>query len=136
MSTQSVIHPVEQQKSPRSKAVIERLYAYRSDSQQTPQQITQTELVLFLSLVGRLKQLEEQLAAAQDDLKARLEAGAVVQSGDHVARLDERSRRNVAWRGVAENLADTVFGEGKGPVYCQEVLDSTEPTRTVSLTVR
>jgi hypothetical protein len=102
----------------------------------SPQQITQTELVLFLSLRGRLQQLEEQVTTAQDDLKARLEAGAVVQPGDHVARLDERARRNVAWRGVAEDLADTIFGEGKGAIYCEEVLNSTAPTRTVSLTVR
>ena len=98
--------------------------------------ITQTELVLFLSLRGRLQQLEEQVAAAQDDIKARLEAGAIVQPGDHIARLDERSRCNVAWRGVAEDLANTVFGEGKGEAHCEEVLASSKPTVTVSLVVR
>jgi hypothetical protein len=102
----------------------------------TPQAITQTELVLFLSLRGRLQQLQEQVDATQDDLKARLDAGAIVQPGDHVARLDERSRRNVAWRSVAEDLADTVFGEGKGEAYCEEVFASTTPTPTVSLVVR
>lgn len=102
-----------------------------------PQQIiSQTELVLFSSLRGRLQQLEEQVAAAQEDLKARLEAGAIVQPGDHVARLDERSRRNVAWRAVAEDLADTVFGKGQGASYCCEVLNSTKPSITVSLVVR
>lgn len=58
----------------------------------TAQTITQVELALFLSLRGRLQQLEEQVAAAQDDIKARLEAGAIVQPGDHIARLDERSK--------------------------------------------
>jgi hypothetical protein len=81
-----------------------------------PQAITQTELVLFMSLKGRLQQLEEQVAATQENLKTRLEAGAIVQPGDHIARLDERSRRNVAWRGVAEDLPETVFGDGKGTV--------------------
>lgn len=94
-----------------------------------------TELVLFLSLRGRLKQLEEQVVAAQDDIKARLEAGAIVQPGDYIARLDERSRRNVARRGVAEDLANIVFGDGKGEAYCEEVLASTKPTVTVSLVV-
>jgi hypothetical protein len=102
----------------------------------SPQAITQTELVLFLSLKGRLQQLEEHVAAAQEDFKARLEAGAIVQPGDHVARLDERSRRNVAWRTISENLADTVFGEGKGKDYCEEVLAATQPTRTIALIIR
>lgn len=102
----------------------------------TPQAITQTELVLFLSLRGRLLQLEEQVAAAEADLKARIGAGAIVQPGDHVARLDERSRRNVAWRCVAEDLANTVFGEGNGAAYCEEVLASIEPTRSLNLIVR
>lgn len=101
-----------------------------------PQAITQTELVLFLSLKGRLQQLEEQVTATQEGLKQRLEAGATVQPGDHIARLDERTRRNVAWRAVSENLADTVFGEGKGKEYCEEVLNSTQPTVTVALIVR
>jgi hypothetical protein len=123
MATQSVIHPVGQSKI----AVL---------PFSSPQAITQTELVLFMSLKGRLQQLEEQVAATQESLKTRLEAGATVQPGDHIARLDERSRRNVAWRGVAEDLAETVFGDGKGATYCDEVLASTEPTRTVTLVVR
>ena len=126
MATQSVIHSVQQQKS----AVV---FPVPKQSQQT---ITQTELVLFLSLRGRLQQLEEQVAAAQEELKARLEAGATVQAGDHIARLDERARRNVAWRACAEDLANTVFGEGKGVAYCDEVLNSTKPTRTVSLKIQ
>jgi len=110
----------------------------RSLSVVAPQQdqITQTELVLLLSLRGRLEQLEAQMTAAQEDLKARLLGGAVVQPGDHVCRLDERSRRNVAWRAVAEDLANTVFGEGEGETYCQEILDSVPPTITVTLVVR
>lgn len=103
---------------------------------QFPQAISQTELILYLSLVARLLQLKEQVDAAQAEFKARLEAGAVVQQGDHIARLDERSRRTVAWRGVAEDLANTVFGDGKGPAYCDEVLDATPSTITTSLVVR
>lgn len=98
--------------------------------------ITQVELALYLSLARRLAQLEEGVKDAQEDLKARLAAGAFVQPGDHIARLDERSRRNVGWRAIAEDLADTVFGDGKGEAYCEEVLASTKPTVTVSLVVR
>jgi|ERR1700730_2672855 len=126
MATQQIVSPVgQQQKS----AVV-------TFPNQSPQTISQTELVLYLSLVGRLQQLEEHVAAAREEFKARLEAGAVVQPGDHVARLDERARRNVAWRVVAENLADIILGDGKGVAYCEKVLNSTKPTRTVSLVVR
>jgi hypothetical protein len=58
----------------------------------SPQAITQTELVLFLSLRGRLQQLQEQIEADEHDFKVRLEAdAAIVQPGDHAARLDEHS---------------------------------------------
>jgi hypothetical protein len=125
MASSSVIHPAQQQKS----AVV-------PISRQFPQAITQTELVLYLSLVGRLQQLQEQVETAQEEFKTRLEAGAVVQPGDHIARLDERARRNVAWRAISEDLADTVFGEGKGASYCDEVLGATQPTLTIALVVR
>jgi hypothetical protein len=125
MSTQSVVHPVK----PSKFSVV---FPARPDSQT----ITQTELVLYLSLKGRLEQLQEQVAAAEAELKGRLEAGAIVQPGDHIARIDERSRRNVAWRKVSEDLADTVFGDGKGAAYCDEVLASTEPTITTNLVIR
>jgi hypothetical protein len=123
MSAASVIHPISQSKP----AVVVTIQSA---------QITQTELVLFLSLKGRLQQLQEQVGAAEADFKARLEAGAIVQPGDHVARLDERSRRNVAWRRVAEDLADTIFGDGKGVAYCDEVVNATKPSGTVGLVVR
>jgi hypothetical protein len=99
-------------------------------------QITQTELVLFLSLRGRLEQLQAQVEDAAQSIQARLEAGMPVQPGDHVARLDEHSRRNVSWRAVTENLADEVFGEGRGKAYANEILDETQPTISTSLVVR
>ena len=126
MATQQIVSPAgQQQKS----AVV--LFP-----NQSPQSITQIELALFLSLRGRLQQLQDQVDAAEQDFKARLEAGAIVQPGEHVARLDERSRRNVAWRGVAEDLANTVFGDGNGAKFCDEVVNATHPTVTVSLVVR
>ena len=77
-----------------------------------------------------------QVTAAHDDLKNRLLGGAVVQPGDHVARLDERTRRCVAWRAVTENLADEIFGQGRGAAYAEEILNETQPTTTICLVVR
>jgi hypothetical protein len=126
MATQQIVSPVRQQQ----KSTVVPF------PQALPQAITQTELVLFLSLRGRLQQLQEQVDAAQAEFKARLEAGAIVQPGDHVARLDERSRRNVAWRGISEDLANTVFGDGNGVKFCDEVVNATQPTVTISLVAR
>jgi len=95
--------------------------------------ITQTELGLLLSLRGRLRQLEEQVSAAEDSIKARLEASAPAEPGDHSAALEEHWRRNVPWKDVVIRLADRLGLDGEA--YCANVLGNTKPTRTVSLLV-
>jgi len=93
--------------------------------------ISQTELGLVLSLRDRLKRLEIDLAAAEDSIKARLEAGAEVEVGDRVAELRESFRRAVSWKAVVFRLATRLRYDGER--YCNRVLASTKPTRTVSL---
>jgi len=100
-----------------------------------PEPITQLELAAFLSLRGRLHQLEKHVEDAEQSIKERLEKGCLVEEGDHTATLKENLRRNVAWREVCERLGDRLFGNGKGEPYCERVLASTKPTRTVSLKV-
>ena len=95
--------------------------------------INQVELELLLSLRGRLKQLQEQIATEEESLKARLLAGAVIERGDHVAELKEGSRRSVAWKDVCIRLADRLKLDGE--MYCARVLAATKPTKTVSLEV-
>jgi alkanesulfonate monooxygenase SsuD/methylene tetrahydromethanopterin reductase-like flavin-dependent oxidoreductase (luciferase family) len=124
MATQQIVSPVVQQQ--KSAVVF-------SIAEQSPQQITQTELVLFLSLRVRLQQLDEQVAAAQEDFKARFAAGALVQPGDHRAELKENFRRNVSWKDVTVRLAQRLKMDGEA--YCAKVLSSTKPSRTVSLVV-
>jgi hypothetical protein len=101
-----------------------------------PQTVTQLELTALLSLRGRLHQIQQQVEQAESSIKARLESGCVVEEGDHSAELKEQSRRNVAWREVCERLGDRLFGNGKGGPYCERVLSSTKPTRTVSLKIQ
>ena len=98
-----------------------------------PQTITQLELTALLSLRARLHQIEKQVEDAEQSVKSRLEAGCSIEEGDHIAELKESFRRNVAWREVCERLGDRLFGNGKGEPYCEKVLSSTKPTRTVSL---
>lgn len=95
--------------------------------------ITQLELELFLSLRNRLQQLEAQVVASEAALKSRLEAGATVDPGVHVAELKESSRRNVAWKDVTMRLAERLDYDPEA--YCSNVLVHTKPTRTVSLVV-
>jgi hypothetical protein len=89
---------------------------------------------MFLSLRNRLSRLEEQVATEEAALKARLEAGANVESGVHIAELKEHSRRNVAWKEVVVRLATRLKLDGEA--YCARVLAATKPTRTVSLVVK
>jgi len=100
------------------------------------EQITQFELAALLSLRNRAQQLSEQIADAEASIQARLESDAAVEAGLHIAELKESFRRSVAWRVVAERLADRLYGNGKGDGYCDRVLHSTNPTLTVSLVLR
>jgi hypothetical protein len=98
-----------------------------------PKSITQLELAAFLSLRGRLHQLQEQVEAAEQSIKSRLEAGYSVEDGDHSAELKESFRKNVSWRSVSSRLADRLNLGGEA--YCLKVLNSTKPTRSISLVV-
>jgi hypothetical protein len=95
--------------------------------------ITQLELEMLLSLCNRLAQLEAQLGAEEETLKTRIESGAAVEPGVHVAELKENFRRNVAWKAVVIRLADRLKLDGEA--YCARVLAATKPTKTVSLDI-
>jgi len=88
--------------------------------------ITQLELTVFLSWRGRLQQLEEQVKQAEQSVKARLDHGAALESGDHRAQLKENFRRNVSWKDVVIRLANRLRMDGEA--YCAKVLNSTKPT--------
>jgi len=120
MATQSVIHPIGQSQP----AVVVPIAPF-------PRPITQAELEEVILLRRKMETLE----GLEADLKQRLTAGATVEDGIHIARLKHGSRRNVAWREIAERLGDKLFGNGKGEPYCEKVLNSTKPTSTVSLVV-
>jgi hypothetical protein len=95
--------------------------------------ISQLELEFFLSLRNRLRQVEKQVEAAEADLKARLEAGANVDPGVHVAELKENFRRSVSWKDVVVRLAERL--KLNGEAYCAKVLAATKPTRSISVVV-
>ena len=95
--------------------------------------ISQNELALLLSLRGRLHQLQSQVDAAEQSIKERLQHGAGIEPGDHVATLDTSYRRNVSWKRVTERLADRLKLDGKA--FAARVLAATKPTPVVSLDI-
>ncbi len=102
---------------------------------QTPQEITQGDLSYILATRLEVDRLKANLAEAEVSVKAQLEAGAAVEHGVYRTWLKENFRRAIAWRDVAERLAERLYGNGRGFGYCEGVLKSTKPTRTVSLDV-
>ena len=108
-------------------------FVARPQAVPAPEVISQTELTLLLSLRGRLSQLESEVETAEQSIRQRLEQGASVEPGDHIAKLATNFRRNVAWKSVAERLAYRFKLDGKA--FCTRVLAGTRPTPAVSLDI-
>lgn len=98
-------------------------------------EIPQAKLELIILLRNERDRLKEQLEEAEAEVRAALEADAPVEPGVHIASLKESFRRSVSWREVAERLGDRLYGDGRGEGYCEKVLQSTRPARTLSLAV-
>ncbi len=100
-----------------------------------PQEVTQGDLSYILATRMEVDRLKGLLAEAEQSVKSRLEAGAAIEHGVYRTWLKEHLRRAVAWREVADRLAERLYGNGRGSAYCENVLQNTKPTRTVSLHV-
>ncbi len=96
-------------------------------------EISQQELLELIEARNVLAQLGERVERLESSIRTRLEAGASVESGVHVATLKESFRRNVGWKDVVLRLAERL--KMNGEAYCARVLAATRPTRTVSLIV-
>ena len=106
-------------------------FAVPKQAPAVPEPITQLELAALLSLRGRLLQLQQQVEAEEQSVKARLGAGAPVDPGDHTARLEEHFRASVPWKQKAVDLAERLGLNGAA--WAQNVLTHSAKTRTVSL---
>lgn len=104
-------------------------------AQQVPsvQKITQSQLIEFIEARNVLARLQDRVNEMQESLRTRLESGADVQPGVHVAALKEGSRRNVAWKEIVMRLAAKLKYDPEA--YCSNVLLHTKPARTISLEV-
>ncbi len=97
-------------------------------------EITQNEIAMLLSLRGRLHQLTSQVEAAEQSIRTRLEHGAAVEEGDHIAELKESYRASVAWKEKAIDLAERLGLNGQA--WAQNVLTHTTKNRIVSLSLQ
>lgn len=95
--------------------------------------VTQAELVELIEHQNLLAQLEAKTEKLESGIKSRLEGGAAVQPGVHIASLKKSFRRNVAWKDVVMRLAEKLGYDPEG--YASNVLVHTTPTPTVSLEV-
>jgi hypothetical protein len=110
-----------------------KVIAFPVDSQVLPvvEKISRSQLSEYVEARNVLARLQERVDEMEESLKTRLEAGADIQPGVHVASLKENLRRNVAWKDVTMRLAERLNYDPEA--YCSNVLVHTKPSRTVSL---
>lgn len=97
------------------------------------EKISQDELTELIRARNAIAELRSEVDALESSIKSRLESGASIQPGVHVAKLEEHSRRNVAWKDVVLRLAEKL---GYDPeAYTSNVLVHTKPTRYFSLEI-
>jgi hypothetical protein len=89
--------------------------------------IQQDRLAEILSLRQSIEQLEAELRAAEDAVRAVLEAGQEVEPGILRAYLKTVERRSVPWKQVCEREL--------GEDYCKRVLGATKPDTFTNLVV-
>ncbi len=93
-----------------------------------PQTITQFSLARYVSLSNQIDALKAEQSALEQQLTTALDSGAVVEPGNHTAKLRTTERRNVSWKSVVERL--------KGAGYVRQVLSHTKPKTFTKLVVR
>ncbi|MGH9682299.1 MAG: hypothetical protein ACRD4S_01635 [Candidatus Acidiferrales bacterium] len=98
------------------------------------EKITQAELSHFVIVRNTLELLRDETEAIERDLLARLDSGAAVQSGIHIAEVKENIRRSPSWKEIVKRLAQRL--DLDPDAYCSNVIAHTKPTRTVSLIVK
>ncbi len=93
-----------------------------------PQTITQFDLARYVTMANQIDGLKAEQSALEHQLTASLDSGAVVEPGNHTAKLRTTERRNVSWKSVVERL--------KGAGYVRQVLSHTKPKTFTKLVVR
>ncbi len=91
-------------------------------------QITQFDLARFATITSQIDALKAEQSVLEQQLITALHSGAVVEPGNHTAKLRTTERRNVSWKKVVIRL--------KSEGYANKVLSATKPTTYTKLVVR
>ncbi len=91
-------------------------------------QITQFDLTRYVTIANQIDALKAEQSALEHQLTTALDSGAVVEPGNHTAKLRTSERRNVSWKKVVIRL--------KSEGYANKVLSATKPTTYTKLVVR
>ena len=89
--------------------------------------ISQFQLARYATLANQIDALKAEQSALEHQLTTALDSGAVVEPGNHTAKLRTSERRNVSWKSVVERL--------RGAGYARKVLAATKPTNYTRLIV-
>lgn len=93
-----------------------------------PQTITQFDLARYVTMANQIDALKTEKSVLEQQLITSLGSGAVVEPGNHTAKLRTTERRNVSWKKVVIRL--------KSEGYANKVLSATKPTTYTKLVVR
>ncbi len=93
-----------------------------------PQTITQFDLARYVTMANQIDALKTEQSALEQQLITSLSSGAVVEPGNHTAKLRTTERRNVSWKKVVIRL--------KSEGYANKVLSATKPCTYTKLVVR
>ena len=98
-----------------------------------PAAISQEDIETIILLRNAVRQRAAQLEFLENEMLAKLAAGAPCESGVHTAEIKQNWRRNVSWKSVTIRLAERL--ELNGEAYCANVLEHTKPTLSLSLAI-
>ncbi len=93
-----------------------------------PQTITQFDLARYVTMANQIDALKAAQSVLEQQLITSLGSGAVVEPGNHTAKLRTTERRNVSWKKVVIRL--------KSEGYANKVLSATKPSTYTKLVVR
>ena len=90
--------------------------------------ISQFQLARYVTIANQIDALKAEQLELEHQLTTALHSGAVVEPGNHTAKLRTTERRNVSWKKVVIRL--------KSEGYANKVLSATKPTTYTKLVVR
>jgi len=78
-----------------------------------PQTITQFDLARYVTMANQIDALKAEQSVLEQQLITALHSGAVVEPGNHTAKLRTTERRNVSWKKVVIRLKSEGYANNR-----------------------